>query len=68
MEVTLDSTDWLEVLGKLRRRLPADVLLGVGTVMDESATWLVTKGQSQTNPKTLWIHVLSLSWLKQPIP
>ncbi|OLP91570.1 2-dehydro-3-deoxy-6-phosphogalactonate aldolase [Symbiodinium microadriaticum] len=42
MEVTLDSTDWLEVLGKLRRRLPADVLLGVGTVMDESVSQIVS--------------------------
>lgn len=41
MEVTLDSTDWLEVLGKLRRQLPADVLLGVGTVMDESVSQIV---------------------------
>lgn len=42
MEVTLDSTDWLEVLGKLRRRLPADVLLGVGTVIDESVSQITS--------------------------
>lgn len=36
MEVTLDSSDWGAVVGGLRAALPADVLLGVGTVMDNT--------------------------------
>ncbi|CAJ1380582.1 unnamed protein product [Effrenium voratum] len=40
MEVTLDSSDWRHVLSSLRRSLPADVVLGVGTVMDDSVPLL----------------------------
>jgi len=36
MEVTLDSCDWQKILGDLRRSLPDKVLLGIGTVMDDS--------------------------------
>ena len=38
MEVTLDSTDWKVVLTGLRKALPPHVLLGVGTVMDDTVS------------------------------
>ncbi|KAL1496135.1 hypothetical protein AB1Y20_014756 [Prymnesium parvum] len=38
MEVTLDSNDWKAVLSGLRKALPADVMLGVGTVMDDTVS------------------------------
>eukprot|EP00933_Yihiella_yeosuensis_P037690 TRINITY_DN31680_c0_g1_i1.p1 TRINITY_DN31680_c0_g1~~TRINITY_DN31680_c0_g1_i1.p1 ORF type:complete len:612 (-),score=93.05 TRINITY_DN31680_c0_g1_i1:78-1709(-) len=38
MEVTLDSSDWQAVLSGLRQRLPSHVLLGVGTVMDDTVS------------------------------
>jgi len=36
MEVTLDSTDWQQVLSSLRQKLPQHVALGIGTVMDDT--------------------------------
>jgi len=36
LEITMDSTDWATVLGQLHERLPSDVVLGVGTVMDNT--------------------------------
>eukprot|EP00051_Salpingoeca_urceolata_P033043 m.18593 g.18593 ORF g.18593 m.18593 type:complete len:709 (+) comp5752_c0_seq2:2506-4632(+) len=36
IEVTLDTTDWKRVLGELVQKLPADVCVGVGTVMDDT--------------------------------
>jgi 2-keto-3-deoxy-6-phosphogluconate aldolase/sugar/nucleoside kinase (ribokinase family) len=38
MEVTLDSSDWKAILAGLRAALPSHVLLGVGTVMDDSVS------------------------------
>ena len=38
IEVTLDSPHWAEILQGLREALPPTVLLGVGTVMDESVS------------------------------
>ena len=38
IEVTLDSPHWKEVLSRLRSELPEHVLLGVGTVMDETVS------------------------------
>lgn len=40
MEVTLDSSDWAAVLSGLRKALPAEVMLGVGTVMDDTVCQL----------------------------
>lgn len=40
MEVTMDSPDWKLILSSLRERLPADVILGVGTVMDDTVSEL----------------------------
>jgi 2-keto-3-deoxy-6-phosphogluconate aldolase len=40
MEVTLDSGDWKAVLSGLRAALPPHVLLGVGTVMDDTVSQL----------------------------
>eukprot|EP00438_Fugacium_kawagutii_P013197 Skav224509 [mRNA] locus=scaffold825:2575:3132:- [translate_table: standard] len=37
MEVTIDSPDWKEILTGLRQRLP-DVVLGIGTVMDDTVS------------------------------
>ena len=34
--MTLDSADWMGVLRELREQLPPQVVLGIGTVMDES--------------------------------
>jgi 2-keto-3-deoxy-6-phosphogluconate aldolase len=36
LEITMDSTDWAAVLSQLHERLPSDVVLGVGTVMDDT--------------------------------
>ena len=38
MEVTIDSPDWKEILSGLRQRLGRDVLLGIGTVMDDTVS------------------------------
>ena len=38
MEVTIDSPDWKEILSGLRERLDSDVLLGIGTVMDDTVS------------------------------
>ena len=38
IEVTLDSPGWREILGRLHAELPPHVLLGVGTVMDETVS------------------------------
>ncbi|CAK9024336.1 KHG/KDPG aldolase [Includes: 4-hydroxy-2-oxoglutarate aldolase (2-keto-4-hydroxyglutarate aldolase) (KHG-aldolase), partial [Durusdinium trenchii] len=37
MEVTMDSADWQLILSSLHQRLP-DVILGVGTVMDDTVS------------------------------
>ena len=42
IEVTLDSPLWREVLAGLKRELPPHVLLGVGTVMDETVSQVAT--------------------------
>ncbi|KAK3247371.1 hypothetical protein CYMTET_43125 [Cymbomonas tetramitiformis] len=36
IEVTLDSQNWAAVLAELRSKLPPHVILGVGTVMDDT--------------------------------
>lgn len=36
IEVTMDSTDWPHVLSEMRRQLPADIAIGIGTVMDDT--------------------------------
>ena len=38
IEVTLDSTDWPAIVRGLRAELPSHVMLGVGTVMDETVS------------------------------
>ena len=38
MEITIDSPDWKTILSTLRQRLPADVVLGIGTVMDDTVS------------------------------
>eukprot|EP00039_Didymoeca_costata_P031320 m.34176 g.34176 ORF g.34176 m.34176 type:complete len:611 (+) comp8684_c0_seq1:108-1940(+) len=40
IEVTLDTTDWRRVLKTLTEKLPADVCIGVGTVMDDTVCCL----------------------------
>ena len=40
MEVTLDSPEWEDILTGLRAALPPTVLLGVGTVMDDTVSLL----------------------------
>jgi len=40
IELTMDSTDWPLVLGELRRALPPEVVLGIGTVMDDTVCQL----------------------------
>jgi 2-keto-3-deoxy-6-phosphogluconate aldolase len=42
IEVTLDSPLWREVLAGLKGGLPPHVLLGVGTVMDETVSQVAT--------------------------
>jgi 2-keto-3-deoxy-6-phosphogluconate aldolase len=47
LEVTLDTVEWQRVLSTLRSRIPisADVVLGVGTVMDDSVCDIATAKQ-----------------------
>merc|ERR1719350_507709 len=40
MEVTMDSTDWAAVVGQLRQKLPPEIVLGIGTVMDDTVSEL----------------------------
>ena len=36
IEVTLDSSDWRRVLSTLVAKVPKHVIIGVGTVMDDT--------------------------------